>query len=223
MYIKFQDDPVAKRFNNAYANLCDGDPTKETLKLVNQCFSIFKKSQTIASFCDLSDFIYPVDGHQLIDFEVCAGETLSIFDNQTDLILPTDPNGLVPNYPLGKPGEYIPISDNYGNPAYFILPNDRNYVRGCILYVRYPISDKNGDEVLPSDGSCLIKVTDRQLTEMSMPLQQFYSHFANPSARDANKLINKLDIVNPNPTFSIKVSGLIVYVKSNDDPSDCAC
>ena len=41
MYIKYVDDPVKRRVNSAFGSLCDGDPIKNTLKLVDGCFSIF--------------------------------------------------------------------------------------------------------------------------------------------------------------------------------------
>lgn len=220
MYITFNDDPNANRFNTKYGDLCNSDPTKQTLRLLDRCFTIFNKSKTVAQFCQLQSLLYPVDSYQTVNFEVCAGETLSLFDNQLDQILPYSLPIAAPNYPISAIGEFIPISidDNY-----YVLLNDRNYVRGCILWVDYPTVDKNGDDVVPANMNCQLNVVNRLLESSIESLGQFYSHFANPVALDANKLINRLEITNPNPNFSVKVSGLIIYTKSNSDPTDCAC
>ena len=280
MYIAFQDDPNEIRYSAAYGNICNSDPKKQTLQLNNQCFTIFKNASTISQFCKLKDLLYPVDSFQSIDFEVCAGETLALFNNQLDLILPTkpfsqtttttttigpssstqdpsssttdpssstqdpssstqdpsssttDPSssaqttttttttlGPVPNY-IANTGESIPASPDRN---YYLLKNDKNYVRGIILWIDYPSVDKNGDDVPLGNMSSQITQVNRLLVDSTFEVGQFYSHLANPVTLDANKLINILEITNPNENFSIKVSGLIIYVKSNNDPGDCSC
>ena len=220
-YITYKDDPLAKRVSAAYADLCSKFPHKKFLKLVDRCFSIFNGSKKEATFCELEEFIYPVDGQLSINFEVCANETLSIFDNGLDDISSYTASGTPANYPLGADSEYI---DSVGNGTVFYLTaNDRNYARGCILYVTYPSLDKNGDDVLPADNECKLILTNRTLETYTVSLHQFFAHFSNPETRGADSLINKIEIFNPNDNFSIKVTGLIVYVKSNEDPSDCAC
>jgi hypothetical protein len=200
-YIKFQNDPISKRFNSSYANLCAGDPTKKVLKLVDQCFNIVNAGVTEAKFCSLADFLYPVDSQLLIDFEVCANESLSIFDNQLEL---------------------IPNSTPSGTPTYSLL-NDRVYVRGLILYVDYPTIDKNGNDIDPQTVSCELEIVKRDNSTETYPLCQVFAHFANPQTQNAELLINKINIVNLNLNYSIKVKGLIVYVKSNSDPNSCSC
>lgn len=230
-YIKFQDDPIAQRFNNSFANLCAGDPTKKVLKLLDRCFKVFNNGKSEASFCDLEKFLYPVDGSQSIDFEVCGGapgETLVIYDNDLDSILPTyQANVTTPvNYPNSvNPLEYFPAipAGTSSSPAYYLLQNDRNYARGCLLYIDYPVNDKNGEPVIPAAMSCDITITDYTGSSISYPISQFFSQFSNPETLNATKLINKIEIHNPNLNFSIKVKGLIVYVKSNTDPANCAC
>jgi hypothetical protein len=222
-YIKFQDDPIAQRFNKSYANLCAGDGSKKVLKILDRCFTIFNKTRTEGSFCDLEGFVYPVDGHMMIDFEVCAEETLSIYNNQLDEILSSSPSGAPLNYPLGNGTEYMDGEGPSNSPIYYILQNDRNYTRGCLLYIHYPSVDKNGDDILPANMNCTIDITDRLLQTSSYPVGEFFSHFSNPVTRNANNLINKIEITNPNLNFSVKVKGMIIYVKSNSDPADCAC
>lgn len=222
-YINFLDDPISKRYNTSFGNLCAGDPTKKILKLLDKCFVIVDQSKTELSFCYLENFGYPVDGYLSIDFEVCAGETLSIFDNSLESILSSNPSGATFNYPLGDGTEYIASVGPSSAPEYYLLLNDRNYSRGCIIYVEYPKLDKNGDDILPANMNCTVTLTDRELATFSQPVFEFFSHFANPETRDANKLINKIELTNPNQNFSIKVKGLIIYTKSNSDPADCAC
>ena len=222
-YVTFNDDPISQRFNSSYANICAGDPTKSVLKILDRCFSIFNKSKTDATFCELQNFVYPVDSHQTIDFEVCAGETLSIYNNGLDGIISSTPSGMPLDYPLGTNTEFMLHEGPSNTPVYYIVSNDRVYSRGCILYITYPTSDKNGNDIDQGNLSAIISFTDKNLTETAYPIGDFFAHFCNPSTRNAKNLINKIDVTNPNANFSIKVKGLIVYVKSNNDPADCNC
>lgn len=222
-YIKFQDDPIAQRFNSSYANLCSSSNTKKIVKLLDKCFTIINGSKTEASFCDFGDLVYPADGHMMIDFEVCAGETLSIYNNQLEDILASSPSGTPLNYPLGADGEYMQAEDPSGTPKYYLLDNERTYARGCILAIYYPAADKNGNDILPANKTVELDLTNRLGVTSSFPLADSFLHFANAETRNANSLINKIEITNPNQTFSIKVRGMVIYVRSNSDPSDCAC
>jgi len=83
-----------------------------------------------------------------------------------------------------------------------------------------------GEEIIPANMTSKILLgafNNGAASSITLPVSQFFSHFSNPETLNANNLINKIEITNPNPNFSIKVSGLIVYVKSNNDPNDCAC
>jgi hypothetical protein len=224
-YIKYNDDPLAKRVSDAFANLCSSVPVKKALRFVDKCFGIFNGSQREVNFCELSKFIYPVDSSLSIDFEVCAEETLSIFDNNTDEILQYSPSGMPVGYPFGNGEEYVENSqpDPSGTPYYYVVESDRNYARGCLLYIEYPVKNKLGDDVLPADQECHVIVTNRAFESFTIPLHEFFAHFANPETRGANSLINKIEIYNPNTNFSIKVKGLVIYSKSNSDPANCAC
>jgi hypothetical protein len=224
-YIKYNDDPLAKRVSDAFANLCSSVPVKKALRFVDKCFGIFNGSQRETNFCELSKFIYPVDSSLSIDFEVCGEETLSVFDNDTDSILSYTPSGSPSGYPFGINEEYIGSggSDPSGTPYYYIIESDRNYARGCILYIEYPAKNKLGDDVLPADQECSIVITNRNLETSTLPLHEFFAHFVNPETRGADSLINKIEIYNPNANFSIKVKGLVIYAKSNSDPNNCAC
>jgi len=224
-YIKYNDDPLAKRVSDAFANLCTSVPSKKAVRLIDKCFSIYDGSSKESSFCEFGNLLYPSDSSALIDFEVCAGETLSIYDNDTDNIPSFAPVDTPANYPFGQGGEFIQsVTDGLGGAdLYFIASADRNYARGCLLWIKYPVKDKNGDDILPADQECQLTFTNRLLETNSIPLHQMFAHFVNPETRGADSLINKIEVTNPNSDFSIKVSGLVIYVKSNSDPNDCSC
>lgn len=112
MYIKYGDDPVRKRVSSAFGNICEGDPKKRTLKLLDKCFSIFNKEEQVAAFCEVSKLQYPVDGFSQVDIEVCSGDTATIFNNNLQSIIAV--NGAYP------------------------LEAAKTYVRGVILWIQYP-------------------------------------------------------------------------------------
>jgi hypothetical protein len=205
---------------------------------------VFNKSKIEATFCALENMMYPVDTQLAINFEVCAGDTLSVFDNG---LLVDDPAGIQllpapnaaivtdPNYPFGPGTEYIEPSGVYGPsslPAYYLLSSDKNYARAILLYVKYPQFDRSGNDVLPENMTCEITIGKRDGTEYTISLNEFFSHFSNPQTLSADRLINKIEITNPlkqypvntpDTNFSIIVTGLIIYTKSNINPSDCSC
>lgn len=195
-YIKYSGNPNEVRVNKSFANLCDTNSQKNSLRLFNQCFNVYAKDQTIASFCDLSNFTYPVDGHLYIDFEVCAGDTLVLFDNALDLLVSDSPDA---------------------------VSEDKQYVRGYLAYVYYPTLDSDGADIEPKYKTCTLTFINRTNQQFSIPLFTFTSHFCNPESRDPDDLINKVEITNPHSNFSIKVRALLIYVKSSLDIKNCDC
>lgn len=190
MYIKYADDPVKRRVNSAFGNLCEGDPIKNTIKLVNGCFSIFDREKLIASFCEFKNLSFPVDGFSLIDLTVCGNSTETLFDNNLQSIAAV--NGA---YPLAE---------------------NTSYVRGILLAIIYPASNTIEATTYSSD----LTIYDRgAVNTMVIPVGEMFSHFSNPDANDASQLLNKLTITNPNAAFSIKVKGLIISSKTNPDPN----
>jgi hypothetical protein len=238
-YIKYSDDPLTKRVSKAFANLCESFPTKKALRLIDKCFYVFNQSKVDASFCALENMMYPVDTQLSINFEVCSGDTLSLFDNALDtiLLLPAPDPGIVTdaNYPYGPETEYIEPAGIYGPssvPAYYLLSKDKNYARGILLWVSYPSADKSGNDVIPAHKVCDLTIWKRDGTSQTLSLNEFFSHFANPQTLAADRLINKIEITNPvkayptntpDTNFSITVTGLIIYTKNNTNPADCAC
>lgn len=190
MYIKYVDDPVKRRVNSAFGSLCDGDPIKNTLKLVDGCFSIFEREKLLASFCEFKHLSFPVDGFSLIDLSVCANSTETLFDNNLQSI--TAVNG---TYPLDA---------------------DETYVRGILLAIIYPASNA----IEATTYSSNLTIFDRPATgSFVLPVGEMFSHFANADANDARQLLNKVTITNPNADYSIRVKGLLISSKTNPDPN----
>lgn len=238
-YIKYSDDPLTKRVSAAFANLCASIPTKKALRLIDKCFYVFNQSKIEASFCALENMMYPVDTQLSINFEVCAGDTLSLFDNALELIdlLPAPNADIVTdaNYPYGPGTEYIEPAGVYGPsslPGYYLLSADKNYARGILLWVSYPPNDKSGNEVIPANEVCELTIYKRDGTSQTVSLNEFFAHFSNPQTLSADRLINKIEITNPLKAYpvntpdtnsSITVTGLVIYTKNNSNPADCSC
>lgn len=234
-YIQYNDDPLKKRTSTAFANLCASQTSgKKSLRLVDKCFMVFDQAKTDATYCALQDFAYPVDNQNQINFEVCAGETLQLFDNQLDEVQPLEqPANTTENYPLGNGTEYIkPIGSSGASsiPTYYLLSSMKNYARGILLSVTYASIDSDGNDTLDEDTNCTLTITcmkDDGLGNYveqvnTMPLDSFFAHFSNPLTRSAVKLINKIELTN-NTGSCATVTGLILYTKSNIGVSDCAC
>jgi len=237
-YTQYNDDPVQKRVSAAFANLCASTTSgKKTLRAFDKTLSVFNGSAVDAAF-SLASLVYPVDNQNSINFEVCAGETLVIFDNGLETITPTpQPVNTTLNYPLGQDTEYIPPIGTTGPsslPAYYLLNGEKNYARGILLYLEYSTVTKGGADLLPEDAKCEIHmwtgISDPETDPpLILPLHSFYAHFANPLTSDPASLINRIEIVNPSPAdeggrgYSFIVNGLVLYTKSNTAVSDCAC
>lgn len=243
-YVQYSDDPIKKRVSKAFANLCDSSfGNKKSLKLIDKCFTIINQSLTEATFCSLQNFVYPVDTQVQINFEICAGETLSVFDNSLDdILLAPAPNPDIvtdPNYPFGPGTEYIPPSGEYGPssvPAYYLLNNDKNYARGVLLYLTYPDIDKNGNDVLLANQGCTLRIytIDQETNHLidpdsnpypyyEIPMMSFYAHFSNFETLSARNLINRLEIHNPSLSSCLTVYGMVIYTKSNSSAASCSC
>jgi len=189
MYIKYNDDPVKRRVNSAFGSLCDGDSIKNTLKLVNGCFSIFDREQLLASFCDLKNMTFPVDGFSLLDLTVCANSTETLFNNNLQTIAQVN-------------GEYP-------------LDEDKAYVRGILLVIQYPANNS----IYATSYNSTITLVDRPTTgTFAIPVGEAFSHFSNADASTATKILNKMTITNPND-YSIRVKGLLISSKTNPEPN----
>lgn len=152
----------------------------------DKCFKIVSGAEITGQFC-MGDFAFPSDGHSCISLNVDVNQgELTLFDNEI--------------LSIGSP-----IID---------LTEGKLFVRGILLKVTYPDKDDNGEEILITDKKVELWIEDAEtLQYKELPLYNFFALFTNPKSNDPRDLINRIKIVNPNPLYKIKVSGLIVYGK----------
>jgi len=152
-------------------------------------FGIFEKGSgaTLGSL-DLSDFVSPVDGHACIHLHAAINNgELEIFNNEIT---------------------------NIGSPSP-VLDEGKLYVRGIIIKIDYPKLDTNGEEIDIKDKNVQLWIEDAQsLQYKQYPMHNLFTLITNPKSNDADQLINKIKIVNPNTLFEVKVNGLITYGKA---------
>ena len=162
---------------------CCGGNNQPILQLFNdKCFKVVDGKETRENFC-LNDFAFPTDGESCLGLTgTVNGGTVSIFDNQ-----------VIPSSPL-------------------ILESGKLYARGILLKVTYPANDNNSEEILIAKKSVrLIIETADTLAVSEYPLYNFFALFTNPKSNDVSELINKIEIVNPNEDYPVRVSALVTY------------
>ena len=162
---------------------CGGYGVQSLLQLSgNKCFQITDGKEIDGEFC-LKDLAYPVDGHNCINLNATLnGESLTLFDNQLDTHTPGEP-----------------------------LVAGQLYARGLLLRITYPTTDINGDDILYATKSVKLVIEDSYFNESELPLFDFFTIFTNPKSNDANQLINKIKVYNPNSLYNIRVSALILF------------
>lgn len=194
MYSQFIQDPILRRLNESYLKLCSsGDNGKATLILNNSCFQVIDQSKTLAQFCALQGLAYPVDNASTVSIEILPGETLQLFNNGTN--------------------SYISLP----------LPADKTFVRAVLIFVQYPTTDNNGDDIDPTTKVCNLILTNQAMSSFTISLGDFFSHFSNPITVDSTQILNELSINNPSTTFPICVQALLVNTKSADTKISCNC
>lgn len=221
-YVQYNDDPLKKRVSAAFSNLCaDNTSGKKSLRALDKTLSVFNGANIDAVFA-LGNFIYPVDTQNAINFEICPGESLSLFNNQLEDIAPiaaTD-STYPENYPLGSSGEYIESTGAFGPsgpsslapigsigpssiPAYYILADAKSYARGILLYITYSETCADGSDNLIEDqkANLLINrmINDNEVytqSTTSIPINSFFAHFCNSQTVDPTALINSIVLEN---------------------------
>jgi hypothetical protein len=172
---------------NDICDCCGGD-NQPILQLFNdKCFKVVDGKEARESFC-LNDFAFPTDGESCVGLTgTVDGGTVALFDNNV-----------------------IPES-----PAQ-VLQSGRLYARGILLKVTYPANDNNGEEITIANKSVSLvieKASTLEVTEYS--LYNFFAIFTNPKSNKISDLINKIEIINPNLDYQVRVSALIVYGLAN--------
>lgn len=222
-YNPYQEDPNLRRFNSKVKSLCDPDLDKKTLSFVNKCLSISTNKQVEFTMCDLSNFVYPVDGYSLVDIELSPGLSVLLFDNKLENITLEYPEDSILHYPFGNNTEYFENAGTIENPGYYLLSKTDTYTRGYVLFVEYPVLDIDRNPVLTENKSVKISTYDRELQSFDSIVHTFNTNFSNSMTRNANSLINKIEITNSNLKFSVKIRALLVYSKSETIPFNCGC
>lgn len=169
-------------------NICDCcDSNQSILQLFeDKCFKIVEGSETTGEFC-LGDFAYPSDGYSCLNINLNLSGEITIFDN-----------------------EIITV----GSPSLELTEGDL-YVRGVMIKITYPINDDNGDEISIVDKNVELWIEDAETLDYKKhPLHNLFAIFTNPKSNDPKNLINRIKIVNPNGTFKVRVTALVIYGKS---------
>ena len=81
-----------------------------------------------------------------------------------------------------------------------------------MIKVTYPLKDDNGEEIPLVDKSVKLAIeTADTLVETQHPLYTLFMTFTNPKSNQAEDLINKIKIINPNLNFQVRISALVLF------------
>ena len=169
---------------NDICDCCGGYENQPFIQLFNdKCFKIVDKKDILGEFC-LGDISLATDGYQCIGLTVEAGGgTLTLFDNQVIINSPSQ-----------------------------VLESGKAYARGILLKVTYPTYDNNGEELLLNKKSVTLTIERASdMQALDYPLHNLFIMFTNPKSNDPDDLINKIEIINPNADYVIKVSALVLF------------
>jgi hypothetical protein len=169
---------------NDVCDCCGGHGSQAILQLFdNKCFGIAEGKDVHGEFC-LNDFAFPVDGYSCVGVTLMAdGGLTTLFDNNLMMMSP------LTNLESGKA-----------------------YARGILLKVTYPAKDNNSEEILIQDKNVTLTIeTFDGLNYTDYPLYTFFSMFTNPKSNEPSHLINKIELSNPNPNYSVRVSALVLF------------
>jgi hypothetical protein len=169
---------------NEVCDCCGGSEVQPLLQLFdNKCFKIVEGKSTSGEFC-LTDFAFPVDGYSCVNLNIeLEGGEYTIFDNQIGVLSPSAE-----------------------------LESGKLYARGIMIKVTYPLKDDNGEEIPLVDKSVKLAIeTADTLVETQHPLYTLFMTFTNPKSNQAEDLINKIKIINPNLNFQVRISALVLF------------
>lgn len=168
-------------------NICDGcgdgadGGVQPILRLFDdQTLKIVEGANTTDAF-DLSDFVFPTDGHGCINLSTSLNGELTLFDNDTTL-------------PLTE----LDADTNYVRGIVVKVKYPSVDINGDAI----AMSDEKVTLSIETVASGVY---------VDMPLHNLYIHFANPRSNDPLDLINRIKITNPSTLFKVDVTGLIVY------------
>lgn len=167
---------------NKICDDCGGFGIQPTLQLFdNKCFGIADGKEITEEFC-IKEFAFPTDGYSCVGLTLeASGGTNTLFDNGLSIPLP------------------------------ILLDSGKAYARGILLKITYPTDDSNSEEILISDKSVELTIETYNGTSTTYPLYNFFAIFTNPKSNDPAELINKIEVTNPNTTYPIRISALVLF------------
>ena len=108
-----------------------------------------------------------------------------------------------------------------------VLNPNKAYVKGIIVYVKYPTVNEDGGEISPDQYllSCGISsiLSNGGNSSSNFSVGQAYMYLAPEDTADPTKILNSLSLSNPSSTFSVNVSVLLIKTKTDADPNNCDC
>jgi len=170
---------------------CDSKSSQPILQLFDdKCFKIVEGENTTGGFC-LGDFAFPADGYSCINIELSlSGGEHTIFDNEL--------------LPLAVPAENLPV--------------DTSYARGILLYIKYPTTDINGEEISIQDKKVTLAIEGAESGSLvNYPLYNLFTMFTNPKSNDPLDLINRIKVINPSDLFKVQIKGLVIFGKTPEE------
>lgn len=169
---------------NDICDCCGGYENQPFIQLFNdKCFKIVDKKDILGEFC-LGDIALATDGYQCIGLTVeSSGGVLTLFDN---LVIVNSPSQ--------------------------VLESGKAYARGILVKVTYPTYDNNSEEIALNKKSVTISIERASdMQSLEYPLHNLFVMFTNPKSNDPNELINKIEIINQNLDYVVKISALVLF------------
>jgi hypothetical protein len=166
---------------NDICDCCGGSENQLILQLFGDKTFGITDGTSILEDFSLSDFAMPVDGH------TCVGLNIESTGGTHTIF-----NNNLP----------IPLTE---------LESGKDYARGVLLKITYPTNDLNSEEILIGDKSVELEIETFDGISTTYPLYNLFIMFTNPKSNDPAKLINKIEIINPNTDYAIRITGLVVF------------
>jgi hypothetical protein len=91
------------------------------------------------------------------------------------------------------------------------LDSGKDYARGILLKISYPTNDSNSEEIGIDSKSVELTIETFDGISTTYPLYNLFIMFTNPKSNDPAKIINKIEITNPNTDYAIRITGLVVF------------
>lgn len=167
-------------------HICDALDGTLNLQLVDGCFSIVRGAQILSEMCCFKGMISPVDSYKRWNEIIPSHSTALVFDNK--LSMSSDGSEIVNTVPM--------------------------QARGWLIYMSYPTIDDAGLEIDDADLNVIARITNIEGVSFDIPYYLFFTLLSNPVTTDVTKLINKLEIVNPND-FYVTASILLPIINKD--------